>query len=488
MQNIVVVDNAKKAKFDVVNAEIVSAKNYLLDSNYSKINNIRIYNLCKSCKYQSTGYYVSLLAQARGHKVLPNITTLQDLNSRPIIKLCNENLEADIQRSLSKIKSEEFILSVYFGHNIAKQHETLSKKIFDLFRVPLLRIKFVYVDQKWVLRNITMISLNEVPEPHLPYLNEFATQYFSKKRVCEPKKHHTIYDLAILIKPNDEEPPSDKKAIQNFITAGESLGFCVDLITKDDFNRLPEYDALFIRETTAVNHHTYRFARRALAEGLVVIDDPESIIKCTNKVYLAELLARTRISTPKTLVVCEDNQSLIEPLLGFPCVLKKPDDSCSRGVIKVENKEMLKDVLNQYFKTSELIIAQEFLPTEFDWRIGILNKQPLFAIKYFMAKNHWQIYDWESKERYGDHESVDIPNVPDVIIKTALKAANLIGNGFYGVDIKQIKDRAYVIEINDNPSIDAGVEDARLKNDLYLTIMKTFLTRLQEKKQTHHES
>ena len=60
-----------------------------------------------------------------------------------------------------------------------------------------------------------------------------------------------------------------------------------------------EFDALFIRETTLVNHHTYRFARRAASEGLVVIDDPESILKCTNKVFLAELLSRHKMPMPQ---------------------------------------------------------------------------------------------------------------------------------------------------------------------------------------------
>ncbi len=49
---------------------------------------------------------------------------------------------------------------------------------------------------------------------------------------------------------------------------------------------------LFIRETTYVDHHSFRFSRRAEAEGLVVIDDPQSILRCTNKVFLAEAFAR----------------------------------------------------------------------------------------------------------------------------------------------------------------------------------------------------
>src|SRR5207245_6675425 len=105
--------------------------------------------------------------------------------------------------------------------------------------------------------------------------------------------------------------------------AAHALRIDTDLVTRDDFAHLAEYDALFIRETTAVNHHTYRFARRALSEGLVVIDDPESIVKCTNKVYLAELLNRYEVPTPKTLVVHRENMAAVRRDLGCLGVLKR---------------------------------------------------------------------------------------------------------------------------------------------------------------------
>ena len=52
---------------------------------------------------------------------------------------------------------------------------------------------------------------------------------------------------------------------------------------------------------------------------------------------------------------------------------------------------------------SELVLAQEFLYTPFDWRIGVLAGEPLYACKYFMARKHWQIYDHSgNKTREGD--------------------------------------------------------------------------------------
>ena len=63
-------------------------------------------------------------------------------------------------------------------------------------------------------------------------------------------------------------------------------------------------------------------------------------------------------------------------------------------------------------------------------------------------------------------------DVPPVVRDTALKAANAIGNGFYGVDIKQRGDSVYVIEVNDNPNLDSGVEDSILGDALYQMIIE----------------
>src|SRR5690606_33225297 len=125
-----------------------------------------------------------------------------------------------------------------------------------------------------------------------PFVIESAQAYFSKPRYTVRKAPATRYDIAILHNPQEAIPPSDEKAMAKFERAAARVGLEPEFIEKEDYGRLAEFDALFIRETTRVNHHTYRFSRRAVAEGLVVIDDPLSILRCTNKVYLAELMTR----------------------------------------------------------------------------------------------------------------------------------------------------------------------------------------------------
>jgi glutathione synthase/RimK-type ligase-like ATP-grasp enzyme len=87
-------------------------------------------------------------------------------------------------------------------------------------------------------------------------------------------------------------------------------------------SRLLEFDAAFLRCTTAVEHWTYRTARRAAAEGMVVIDDPLSILRCTNKVYLAELLAKHEVPAPRTVIVGKDARDQVAAAVGLPFIVK----------------------------------------------------------------------------------------------------------------------------------------------------------------------
>lgn len=483
MTNLIVVYNPKRWPLEIPSVPVVAAHAYLTDPRYSRLRNVRVFNLCRSYRYQSNGYYVSLLAMARGHKPIPSITAIQDMKSVSIARIVADGMDDLIQRTLRPIKSGRFVLSVYFGRNMARRYEELSTRLFRIFQAPLLRAEFERREGEWYLEGIRHIAANDIPESHQPFVVDCASRFFSNTRLPAQRRSRAQYDLAILHNPEELTPPSNAGAIRRFVAAGKRLRLDVELIEREDFGQIAEFDALFIRETTSVHHHTYRFARRAAAEGLVVIDDPDSIAKCTNKVYLAELLTRYSIPTPRTLVVHRDNREAVAREIGLPCILKQPDSSFSQGVLKAETEAALHEILEKLFEKSDLVIAQEFLPTEFDWRIGLLDRKVLYACKYFMVKKHWQIARTEeNRTHYGDVEAVALEQVPRSVLKTAVRAARLIGDGLYGVDVKQVGGSVRVIEINDNPSIDAGQEDRIAGGVLYERIMQSFLTRIQRKK------
>jgi len=483
MQILLVVNPNDKWPLNIKGVQIVTSRAYLSDPRFSLMRRVRVFNLCKSYSYQSVGYYVSLLAEARGHKPFPDAYNLMSMRSQQVVRFISDDLDELIQKSLAPLKSSRFDLSIYFGRNMAKRYDKLSQKLFTTLHAPFLRASFVK-QKKWMLQKAAPIASKDIPDTHWSFVISAAEDYFRKKRKAVYRKVETRFDLAILVAPGDKNQPSDERAIKKFIKAGASLNLGIELIQKEDYGRLAEFDAIFIRETTSVNHHTYNFARKAAIEGLVVIDDPDSILKCTNKVFLAELLQRHKIPIPKTMIAHRDNMAQVSAALGLPCILKQPDSSFSQGVMKVETEEELQEKMKHLLTRSEMIIAQQFLPTDFDWRIGVLDKKPLYACRYFMAKGHWQIIDYgkTGKIREGNADSFLIEEVPELVLNTALKAANLIGDGLYGVDLKQVGKKVYVIEVNDNPNIDAGMEDQVLKDELYLTVMRSFIRRIEEKK------
>jgi glutathione synthase/RimK-type ligase-like ATP-grasp enzyme len=226
-----------------------------------------------------------------------------------------------------------------------------------------------------------------------------------------------------------------------------------------------------------VNNHTFRFAQKAESEGIPTIDDTLSILRCCNKVYLQELLKTKNIRMPNGYFLYRRQKNIPDPE-NLPLVLKVPDGSFSRGVFKVTTTEEFHIQLEELFKKSELVLVQEFLPSSYDWRIVILGGKPLFACKYHMAPGHWQIYNHSAKndDKYGLADCVPVDEVPQKIMTTALKACKLIGEGLYGVDLKESNGKVYVIEINDNPNIDSGVEDQILGDSLYDALFDHFRT------------
>jgi glutathione synthase/RimK-type ligase-like ATP-grasp enzyme len=114
------------------------------------------------------------------------------------------------------------------------------------------------------------------------------------------------------------------------------------------------------------------------------------------------------------------------------------------------------------------------------WRVNRVRNLPLHRLPA-AARQHWQIikHGAQGRTQAGDARTMAVADAPEDVVKTAVRAARLVGEGLYGVDLKQTDQGVRVIEVNDNPSLDAGVEDAVLGDGLYEAVMNEFLRRLE---------
>lgn len=479
MYNTIIVTD--QSETPPLNLAVITFDQYLSD--YPKLGEpkTRIINLCDTEHYLSRGYYCSLLAESRQHRVLPSVSTINDLRYQ-------DDKDERVQPLLPKITGhldEPVTLDIFFGWIPLDEWKKIARSLFELYPSPYLKASLTRGENGVELK-VERGSLSALGDENRAVFYE-RLRVFTEKVWRNPSRRQHRWDMAILYDPEEATAPSDPEAIKRFVKAASKVGIEAELVRSDQLKHVSQYDALFVRETTSIDHPTYRLSRKGEMEGLVVIDDATSIMRCCNKIFLHDAFSYNGISAPGTLVVSgngDDELDRIEGKFDYPVVLKMPESSFSVGVFKAGNRDELKDKLGIMLMDSALALVQEFLFTDFDWRIGVLNGRAIFACKYFMARDHWQIYNHASdrkRNQSGGFETIPTFEAPRSVLDAALKACAIIGNGLYGVDLKQKGNHTYVIEVNDNPSIEHGVEDLYLGDELYMMIMQEFVNRLEKR-------
>ena len=280
--------------------------------------------------------------------------------------------------------------------------------------------------------------------------------------------------IACFVEKYNFSDPREERALEKFKQAAVRLGHEFDFMFRGDVSGIRGYDAVFIRATTDPLFTAYVVSKTAFELGLKVIDDPKSIQICGNKIHQYALFEKYGVPHIPTLFINKDefhHRQILEIFreFGKPVVIKAPYTSFSRYVEKVACETSFREVALRFFRKSDVLTVQKFMPTAFDWRVGVLNDEILYVCKYMIPKGRWK---HGAKLRgkptviWGRTFSMKRENAPAKLKEVALKACGIIGHGLYGVDIKEVNGEYVVVEVNDNPSIYAGYEDLR-NEDVY---------------------
>jgi len=270
----------------------------------------------------------------------------------------------------------------------------------------------------------------------------------------------------------------EAEALERFQEAAESLGHSFEFITKRSLRRIPLYDALFIRATTDPSYTAYIASKIAWENGLRVLDNPHSIQVCGNKIHMYKLLQEAEVPFIPTIYLTKGDmhQKTIEDVFekfGRPLVLKAPYTSFSKYVEKTRSESGFRQICRRFFRRSEVIVVQKFMPTSFDWRVGVLDSEVLYVCKYKIPSGRWKHgtkLRGSNRIVWGNTQTLLREEAPQALKERGISACKAIGDGLFGVDLKEIDGEFIVVEVNDNPSIYAGEED-RKNPDIYERII-----------------
>jgi glutathione synthase/RimK-type ligase-like ATP-grasp enzyme/gamma-glutamyl:cysteine ligase YbdK (ATP-grasp superfamily) len=441
-----------------------------------------VVNLCRTRRYGSKGYYVSLLADARGQRPLPSIETGEVLaQPRNLLRRLQEAGVPTARPHRVAPATERACTAAYLGAAADPRLRSLAAAVYRLVPAPLLEVEAVRQDGAWRVSAVRALAVHRLDPAGREALCRALEDPARVARGAPSPPEERRASIAVLHDPDDPFAPSDGATLERLARVASRMNVHVHRIGLDELHRLAEYDALFVRALTGVSEPAFPFVLRAEALGIPVVDDSQSIIRCGNKVFLEELLRRERIPTPRTRIVTRHTPWEQVEELGLPLVVKLPDGSFSSAVHRVASPAEFRRLTGEMFRRSPLLIAQEYLPTDFDWRITVLDGRVLFACRYHMARGHWQIRSGSGRtERFGRVEAVPRDSAPPAVVETALAAAALIGEGLYGVDLKETPAGPVVIEVNDNPNLDTGHDDAADGRAIYEDLVDHFLRRIEQ--------
>jgi len=140
---VILVDQPK----DFPNAEtphkVITTSEYLARPRLFEMGRPKLVNLARSYAYQSKGYYASLLAEARGHRVVPSVETMLELREAKLYEHALPELEDELNRCARRADFQpegELKLLVCFGIARDERFETFGRLLFDWFRCPALEV------------------------------------------------------------------------------------------------------------------------------------------------------------------------------------------------------------------------------------------------------------------------------------------------------------------------------------------------------------
>jgi gamma-F420-2:alpha-L-glutamate ligase len=236
-----------------------------------------------------------------------------------------------------------------------------------------------------------------------------------------------------------------------------------DIITSGESTRSIRYEsknidlpnAVLVRTGAGTNYFTAALLRQIEKFHIPVINDPDSILRVKDKLHATQILAKSHLPIPKTMLVSFPVDSdLVEQEIGFPCVVKLVSGSKGNGVYLCENKKFFKQLMEllENLKSKKTILIQEYVNKQVgtDLRVWVVGGKVVAAMK-----RHAPDGDFRANiSRGGTGEPWEITEEIDYI---ARESARVLGLEIAGIDLLFDEQGFKVCEANSSPGF-SGID------------------------------
>lgn len=459
---IIVTENPSKWNLNLEGITAFTPQQYIYGDKFQKKNSVKVINLCNSFQVGSVGLHISALAESRGHKVIPEVHSVINYNYKKLSYTFAAHDQSLVDELLQEIQGNTLDLEIYLGSVEDPRFTKIGVILYNLVQLPVFRASMKKTD-KWSVNEIKALDQEELSPLQWKFFQQSIEFFINGKKIISKNFLQKKFELAILVNPDDPTPPSNAGAIQKFIKAADEIGFNSELINVNDFGKIRKFDALFIRETTRINHHTFSFAVKAQQEGLVVIDSPDAILKCNNRIWLARMLMQQQALSHRLSIIEKSNLEEEIEKFGYPLIIRNPV-----RLLEDDRPEIIEGVadLDKVANKPDIVIAEEVVYPDAAWRVGIFNQDIMFAGKYYVESN---MFPYQISSIY---EPWKVDEIPVEVTVAAFKVSDILGPGLYALDIFEKKNKIYIMDIFDNPDINAGKEDQIQPNNMYMNIIR----------------
>ena len=217
-------------------------------------------------------------------------------------------------------------------------------------------------------------------------------------------------------------------------------------------HKLTKIDGAIVRSigtTTSIEQYVRRLTllKELEREGMVVMNPVDGMAKARDKYGALSFLSRAGLRVPETIVtediglaydfVAKFGKAVIKPLIG----------SRGYGSVLVDNPEIAFRIFKTLASFNQVIYVQEYIEKKsYDLRVFVVDGGVLASIQRFITKPG----EWRTNVAQGGKAKAYNP--PEEVKEMAIKACEVLGLWYAGVDIAETDDRGYVIfEVNAAP-------------------------------------